>query len=77
VRLTLQPGETRAVTFHLPVDQLAFHDVELNLVLEPGTVELMLGSSSEQIHLRGLIEITGAAKMPVKQRQFVCPVTVK
>ena len=73
-RLALQPGETRTVTFHLPVDQLAFYDEDLDLVLERGKIELMLGSSSEDIRLHGSFEIIGEKKMPVQQRVFVCPV---
>ena len=34
IRMTLQPGETRRITFHLPVDQLAFYDEEMKLVVE-------------------------------------------
>jgi beta-glucosidase len=77
VRLFLQPVETRKVTFDLPVDQLAFYDVDLNLVLEPGKIEIMLGSSSEDIRLRGEFEIIGAKIMPVKERVFDCPVEVE
>jgi beta-glucosidase len=75
-RLTLRPHETRTVTFHLPVNQLAFYDEDLNLVLEPGKIGLMLGSSSEDIRLRGVFEITGAKKMVLTERVFVCPVDV-
>jgi len=75
-RLTLQPGETLMVTFHLPVNQLAFYDENLDLVLEPGKVDIMVGSSSEDIRLCGAFEITGGKKMVVKERVFVCPVEV-
>jgi len=75
-RLTLRPGETRQLTFHLPVNQLAFYDGDLNLVLEPGKIDIMLASSSEDIRLRGGFEISGPKKMPVKERVFVCPVEV-
>jgi beta-glucosidase len=77
VRLTIQPGETCTIIFHLPVDQLAFYDEDLNLVLEPGKMDIMLGSSSEDIRLRGLFTITGARKMQVKERVFVCPVEIQ
>ncbi len=75
-RINLQPGQTRQVTFHLPVDQLAFYDQDLNLVLEPGKIEVLVGSSSEDIRLKGEFEIVGEKKIPVKQRVFVCPVEV-
>jgi beta-glucosidase len=76
VRLTLQPGEARTVIFHLPVNQLAFYDEDLQLVLEPGKIDIMLGSSSEDIRLHGEFEITGAKKIAVKERVMVCPVRV-
>jgi beta-glucosidase len=75
-RLTLDPGESKTVTFSLPVDQLAFYNAELELVLEPGRIFIMVGSSSDAIYLNGEFEIVGAAKMPVKERVFVCPVKV-
>ncbi len=75
-RINLQPGEARHVTFHLPTNQLAFYNNDLELVLEPGTIQLMLGSSSEDIRLRANLEIVGGSKMAVDQRVFVCPVTV-
>ena len=76
-RLTLKPGETQAITFHLPVNQLAFYNNDLELVLESGTVEILLGSSSEDIRLRGTIGIVGEGQMKVRERVFVCPVSVK
>lgn len=76
-RLTLTPGEQQALTFHLPVDLLAFYDNDLNLVLEPGAISVMVGSSSEDIRLSGEFEIIGEDKIAVKERLFVCPVSVK
>ena len=76
-RLALDPGETWTITFHLPVNQLAFYDHDLNLVVEPGAIEVMVGSSSEDIRLRDGFEILGQKKMAVKERVFVCPVTVE
>jgi beta-glucosidase len=76
-RLTLEPGASKTVTFGLPVDQLAFYDTELNLVLEPGWIVVMAGSSSADIRLTGRFEIVGEGKIPVKERLFVCPVDVR
>lgn len=76
-RLTLQPGETRKVTFHLNVDSLAFYDVDLKLILEPGAVAVMVGSSSEDIRVSGEFEIVGKKTMGVPERRFICPVSVE
>ncbi len=76
-KLMLGPGEMKTVTFHLPIDQLAFYDNDLNLVLESGSIVAMVGSSSEDIRLSGEFEITGERKMVIKEPVFVCPVSVK
>ena len=76
IRLELQPGESRRVTFHLPVNQLAFYDQDMNLVVENGFIKLMVGSSSADIRCEGEINIVGVQKSPVADRVFVCPVEV-
>jgi beta-glucosidase len=76
LRLKLEPGETRRVAFHLPVDQLAFYDLDSKLILEAGQIDVMMGSSSQDIRLRGTFEIVGAPRMEVKERVFTCPVSV-
>ena len=76
-RLTLTPNETKKVTFNLPVDQLAFYNVEMKLVVEPGKIGVMVGSSSEDIRLSGSFKITGAEPKIVNKRVFECPVKVE
>jgi len=75
-RITLQPDESRGITFHLPVNQLAFHDEELKLVLEAGMIKVMVGASSADIRCEGSFEIIGAPKTLIKERLFVCPVEI-
>ncbi len=53
-RAAFRPGETRRLTFHLPVNLLAFYDAERQLVVEAGPVQILLGSSSADIRLRGI-----------------------
>ena len=57
-RVRLQPGETKTVSFDLPMRQLAYWD-QGQWVVEPGTVQVLIGSSSEDIRLRGRIQVTG------------------
>lgn len=76
-RVKLEPGETCRVTFHLPVDQLAFYDLDSNLILETGKIAVLVGSSSEDIRLSGEFEITGERKIPVRERVFTCPVDIR
>jgi beta-glucosidase len=75
-RLTLAPGQSRRVTFQLPVNQLAFYDADLALRLEPGRISVMVGSSSEDIRLTGEFAIAGAGATVLHERVYRCPVDV-
>jgi beta-glucosidase len=58
-RVTVQPQQTQTVTFRLAVNQLGFYDRERRFVVEPGRVEVMIGSSSEDIRCTGTFDIRG------------------
>jgi beta-glucosidase len=58
-RITLRPDEQKTVIFHVPVAHMAFYNRQMNYVVEPGTIEVMVGSSSEDIRLAGAFEISG------------------
>jgi beta-glucosidase len=77
LRLHLLPGEKRQISLNLPVNMLAYYGENLNLVLEPGTIKVMVGSSSEDIRLDSAFEITGESPQVVKDRVFNCPVSIK
>lgn len=77
VRVELLPGESKAFTFHLPVNQLAFYDNDLELVVEAGNIKVMVGSSSEDIRLTGEFRISGPSHMQLEERVFFCPVEVR
>jgi beta-glucosidase len=53
VRLELAPGQSKTVTFHLPVGQLGFHDRSLDYVVEPGTFDFFVGTSSDDVLAAG------------------------
>lgn len=74
-RLALEPGETRQVTFHLDLGQLAFYDRDMEFVVEPGQVEVLVGGSSEDIRLTGSFEITGERRL--LRRAEVVPTRVE
>jgi beta-glucosidase len=58
-RVSLEPGERKRVTFTLSTDQLAVWDDTGKFVVQPGTIEVMVGSSSEHLPLSGTFEIVG------------------
>ena len=46
-RVHIEKGETRNVVFKLPVSSLAFYDLNMNYVVEPGNFIIMAGASSK------------------------------
>jgi beta-glucosidase len=60
-RISLAAGEKRTVTFQLDLRQLGFYNQAMAYVVEPGTIEVMIGSSSQDIRARGSFTITGPA----------------
>jgi beta-glucosidase len=73
-RIALAPGEARCVRFVLDLRQLAFHDLGMDFVVEPGQVDVMVGASSEDIRLQEVIHTAGARTRV--RRQTVRPTRV-
>ncbi len=51
------PGEKKTVTFLLSQNELGFLDAAMNFVVEPGIVEVLVGSSSEDVRAKGTIKL--------------------
>ncbi|HET7565331.1 MAG TPA: glycoside hydrolase family 3 N-terminal domain-containing protein [Gemmatimonadaceae bacterium] len=56
-RIHLAPGESREVTFTLDSTQLALIDQQMHRVVEPGAFRVMVGASSKDIRLRGMLVV--------------------
>jgi len=56
-RVTLEPGESKTVTLHLDRDAFAIVDANMQWTVEPGVFDILVGASSEDIRLKGEIEI--------------------
>jgi beta-glucosidase len=56
-KIALEPGEIKRVEFVLDSDDLSFLDKYLEPVVEPGVFEVMAGSSSRDIMLRGTFNV--------------------
>jgi beta-glucosidase len=70
LRIHLEAGEVQEVLFMVDVAQLAFYDLEMDYVIEPGFFEVMVGSSAQDIELRGQFEITGKKRIMEKKVFF-------
>jgi beta-glucosidase len=57
-RVTLEPGESRAVTIAVPTSTLGWYDPAVHdFRVEAGAFDVMVGSSSEDIRLRGITTV--------------------
>ncbi|MCL6601249.1 MAG: glycoside hydrolase family 3 C-terminal domain-containing protein [Paenibacillus sp.] len=74
-RVTLGVNETKKVAFKVNMKQLAFHDLNMDQVVEPGMMEVFIGSSSQDIRLKGAFEITGD-KLIVDRKVFSSKVMI-
>jgi beta-glucosidase len=45
-RISLDPKETKTVTLEITPEELAFHNLDMKYVVEPGEFEIMVGNSS-------------------------------
>jgi beta-glucosidase len=59
-RISLQPGERKMVTFVLHTHQLGYYDEAMRYAVHPGTVEVLVGNSSQHLPLSGSFVITGS-----------------
>ncbi|HPM18709.1 MAG: beta-glucosidase [Bacteroidales bacterium] len=56
-KISLAPGEKKTVEFRLTHDDLALYNRNMEFVTEPGIFEVMAGSSSADIRLKGKFEL--------------------
>ena len=76
-RVTLQPGESKTVTFTLHVNQLYVYDQEMISAVHPGKVEIMVGNSSVYLPLKGAFEIVGPSANVSNNKVFFSQVQVQ
>lgn len=76
-RVHLNPGETKQLTFYLDTKQLGYYDEEMEFVVEPGQLDLMVGTSSADLPLRETIRLTGTKTNVMGRRAYTCKVDEK
>ncbi|MGH9401618.1 MAG: glycoside hydrolase family 3 C-terminal domain-containing protein [Terriglobia bacterium] len=64
-RVRLKPGETKTVTFPLPIEQIAaWNTTTHQFAVKPGTFDIMVGSASDDIRQRAELQVTGPGTWP-------------
>lgn len=51
-RITLKPGETQTVSLDITPEHLAFYNIDMDYVVEPGEFKIMIGNSSHDEDLQ-------------------------
>jgi beta-glucosidase len=77
VRVELPAGASRRVTFDVPVTQLGFHGLELDYVIEPGVIDLFVGTSSADVLPAGSVTVVADSSASPPPKAFDGWVTVE
>jgi beta-glucosidase len=75
-RVGLEPGAAADVTFRLHADRTAFTGRDLQRIVEPGEVEVLVGTSSSDLPCRGTFTLTGPLRVVGHDRRLDTPVDV-
>jgi beta-glucosidase len=54
-RITIEPGQTETVALEITPEHLAFYNIDMKYVVEPGEFEIMVGNSSRDQDLQKVI----------------------
>lgn len=75
-RVDLAPDEAADVTFRVHADRTAFTGRDLRRVVEPGDIEVLVGTSAGDLPCRAVLRLTGAHRTVGHDRRLDTPVEV-
>ncbi len=76
-RVALEPGDSKTITFVMPISLLGYTGISGDFVMEPGLVELSAGSSSDDIRSSATFTVTGDTRViSGEERTFLSEATV-
>jgi beta-glucosidase len=73
-RVSLEPGAAVDVTFRVHADRTAYTGRDLRRIVEPGDLEVLVGTSSADLPCRALVRITGDVRVVGHDRTMMTPV---
>ncbi len=76
LRIHLRPGEAKCVRFEVSASQMAFLDEDMRWRIEKGQIDVEIGSSSEDIRLKGEYYVKNTGWILGKDRAFYANVVV-
>jgi hypothetical protein len=75
-RVRLDPGAGVVVSFRLHADRTAFTGRQLERIVEPGDLELLVGTSAADLPCRAVVRLTGPVRTIGHDRRMDTPVTL-
>jgi beta-xylosidase len=75
-RVTLQPGECVTITFTLSVEQFAYVGADRRRVVEPGAIDLFVGTSSVDLPLTSTLRLVGPTVELRDRQHYLTETTV-
>jgi hypothetical protein len=73
-RVGLAPGEGVDVRFRVHADRTAYPNRKLEWIVEPGDIEVMVGTSAADLPCRGRVRLTGSPRVVGHDRQLITSV---
>ena len=75
-RVHLEPGEAVDLRFTVHTDRTAFTGRDLQRIVEPGELDVLVGTSSAHLTCEARLRLTGALRRVGQDRRLVTPVEV-
>jgi beta-glucosidase len=70
-RVSLSPGERRRVEFRVGSEQFAYTGMDHRRVVEPGNIELFVGTSSNDLPLQATVRLVGPTVHVVERQRYL------
>lgn len=76
-RVSLTAGEEKEITFTLDTAQLGYFNEEMEFVVEPTVMDVMVGTSAHDIRFCEEVALTGETVNVMGKRSYTCDISVK
>ena len=75
-RVHLEPGAAADVAFSVSADRAAYTDPRMRRIVEPGELEVLVGTSVADVPCRRTVRLTGPVREVGHDRRLTTPVAV-
>ena len=76
-RVPLEAGEAADVSFRVHADRTAFAGPDLSRIVEPGDLDVLVGTSAAELPCSARVRLTGPTRRVGTGRQMVTPVEIR